>query len=78
VLEWTRSPEEALSFSIILNDKYALDGTDPNGYVGMMWSICGTHDQGWAERPVFGKIRFMNYEGCKRKFDVKAFVNKYK
>ena len=77
ILEWTRSPEEALEFAIILNDKYALDGTDPNGYVGIMWSIGGIHDQGWGERPVFGKIRYMNYEGCKRKFDVKAFVKKY-
>lgn len=42
-----------------------------------MWSICGIHDQGWAERPVFGKIRYMNYAGCKRKFDVAAFVARY-
>jgi len=42
-----------------------------------MWSICGVHDQGWAERPVFGKIRYMNYSGCKRKFDVDAFVRRY-
>jgi len=42
-----------------------------------MWSICGVHDQGWAERPVFGKIRYMNYNGCKRKFDVDAFVRRY-
>ena len=42
-----------------------------------MWSIGGIHDQGWGERAVFGKIRYMNYEGCKRKFDVKAFVSKY-
>jgi deoxyribodipyrimidine photo-lyase len=39
-----------------------------------MWSIAGIHDQGWAERPVFGKIRYMNYNGCKRKFDIKAYV----
>ena len=39
-----------------------------------MWSVCGIHDQGWAERPVFGKIRYMNYNGCKRKFDVAEFV----
>ena len=42
-----------------------------------MWSVCGIHDQGWAERPVFGKIRYMNYNGCKRKFDVAEFVRKY-
>lgn len=42
-----------------------------------MWSICGVHDQGWRERPVFGKIRYMNYKGCERKFDVASFVMKY-
>lgn len=42
-----------------------------------MWSIGGIHDQGWAERSIFGKIRFMNYQGCKRKFDVPAFVCRY-
>ncbi|XP_042313332.1 deoxyribodipyrimidine photo-lyase-like [Sceloporus undulatus] len=77
ILEWTSSPEEALKFSIYLNDRYELDGRDPNGYVGCMWSICGIHDQGWAERAVFGKIRYMNYAGCKRKFDVGQFERKY-
>ena len=43
-----------------------------------MWSICGIHDQGWKEREIFGKIRYMNYDGCKRKFDVNAFERKYK
>ncbi|XP_051873274.1 CPD photolyase isoform X2 [Pristis pectinata] len=77
ILEWTSSPEEALTFSVYLNDRYQLDGIDPNGYVGCMWSICGIHDQGWAERPIFGKIRYMNYNGCKRKFDVAQFERKY-
>ncbi|XP_062074123.1 deoxyribodipyrimidine photo-lyase isoform X3 [Humulus lupulus] len=74
ILEWTRGPEEALEISIYLNDKYSIDGRDPNGYVGCMWSICGIHDQGWRERPVFGKIRYMNYAGCKRKFDVDGYI----
>ena len=39
-----------------------------------MWAICGTHDMGWAERAVFGKIRYMNYAGCKRKFDIKRYA----
>lgn len=76
ILEWTPSPEEALEYAIYLNDKYELDGRDPRGYVGCAWSIAGLHDQGWRERPVFGKIRFMNYKGCKNKFDVAAFVDK--
>ena len=57
ILEWSPSPEEALANAIYLNDKYNLDGTDSNGYVGCMWSIVGIHDQGWAERQIFGKIR---------------------
>ncbi|XP_041975665.1 deoxyribodipyrimidine photo-lyase [Aricia agestis] len=77
ILEWTTSPEEALKFAIYLNDHYSIDGRDPNGFVGCMWSICGVHDQGWAERAVFGKIRYMNYDGCKRKFNVAAFVARY-
>lgn len=77
ILEWTKSPEEALSFALLFNDKYSLDGCDPNGFVGCMWSIGGIHDQGWGERPIFGKIRYMNYQGCKRKFDVPAFVARY-
>ncbi|XP_012272812.1 deoxyribodipyrimidine photo-lyase isoform X2 [Orussus abietinus] len=74
ILEWTRTPEQALEWSIYLNDKYSIDGCDPNGYVGCMWSICGIHDQGWKERNVFGKIRYMNYKGCQRKFNVAKFV----
>ncbi|MCL4134073.1 UNVERIFIED_CONTAM: hypothetical protein GTU68_017547 [Idotea baltica] len=77
ILEWMPSPEESLATAIYLNDRYSLDGRDPNGYVGCMWSICGIHDQGWAERDVFGKIRYMNYAGCKRKFDIKAFIARY-
>jgi deoxyribodipyrimidine photo-lyase len=77
ILEWTPDPTTALRFSLYLNDRYQLDGRDPNGVVGCMWSIAGVHDMGWTERPIFGKIRFMNYAGCKRKFDVAAFVNKY-
>jgi len=77
ILEWSPTPKEALERCIRLNDRYELDGRDPNGYVGCMWSVCGVHDMGWKEREVFGKIRFMNYAGCKRKFDVPGFVAKY-
>lgn len=77
ILEWTKTPEEALSSAIYLNDRYSLDGRDPNGFVGCMWSIGGIHDQGWREREVFGKIRYMNYDGCKKKFDIKAFIARY-
>ncbi|CAK9817104.1 Deoxyribodipyrimidine photo-lyase [Anthophora plagiata] len=77
LLEWTETPETALEWANYLNNKYSIDGCDPNGYVGCMWSICGIHDQGWREREIFGKIRYMNYEGCKRKFDVAEFVKKW-
>lgn len=75
ILEWSAAPEFALETAIYLNDKYNIDGHDPNGYVGCMWSICGVHDQGWKERPVFGKIRYMNLQGCKRKFSTDAYIS---
>ena len=76
ILEWTPSPEVALRTAIHLNDKYELDGRDPNGYVGCAWAIAGLHDQGWREREVFGKIRYMNYAGCKRKFNIPQYIAK--
>jgi deoxyribodipyrimidine photo-lyase len=72
--EWTATPQQALEIAIKLNDLYSLDGRDPNGYVGVMWSIVGTHDQGWAERAVTGKVRVMTRGGCERKFDVKRYI----
>ncbi len=74
ILEWSASPEEAQATAIVLNDKYSLDGRDPNGYVGVAWSIGGVHDRAWTERKVFGKIRYMNESGCRRKFDVDAYI----
>ena len=46
------------------------------GYVGCMWAIAGVHDRAWGRRPVFGTIRYMNYDGCKRKFDIARYINK--
>lgn len=74
ILEWTESPAQAMEFAIYLNDTYSLDGRDPNGYTGIAWSIGGVHDRAWKERPVFGKIRYMNYNGARRKFDVQAYI----
>ena len=74
ILEWTKTPEQALEFAIHLNDKYSLDGRDPNGYVGCAWSIVGVHDQGWKERPVFGKIRYMALSGCEKKFKIPDYI----
>jgi len=77
ILEWSPCPRDALATAIRFNDRYSMDGRDPNGYVGCMWSICGVHDMGWTERKVFGKIRFMNYAGCKRKMQIPKFVARY-
>lgn len=77
IYEWTESVEDALEYAIKLNDKYELDGRDPNGYVGIMWSMCGVHDRAWFERPVFGQIRYMVYNGCARKFDVEKYARLY-
>jgi deoxyribodipyrimidine photo-lyase len=78
ILEWTESPEEAMEIAIYLNDKYELDGRDPNGYTGIAWSIGGVHDRAWAERNIFGKIRYMSYNGCKRRFDVDGYVRRWR
>lgn len=74
ILEWTPHPETAFDTALYLNDTYSLDGRDPNGYTGIAWSIGGVHDRPWFERPVFGKIRYMSYNGCKRKFNVDKYI----
>jgi deoxyribodipyrimidine photo-lyase len=74
ILEWTASPEDALTIANRLNDTYELDGRDPNGYVGTAWAIGGVHDRPWANRPIFGMIRFMNAQGLKRKFDIGQYI----
>lgn len=74
ILEWTPSTREAFKIAVYLNDRYALDGRDPNGYAGIAWSIGGVHDRAWPSRKVFGKVRYMNYNGCKAKFNTKAYI----
>lgn len=74
ILEWSAEPAEALRIAIRLNDRYALDGRDTNGYTGIAWSIGGVHDRGWNERPIFGTIRYMNEAGARRKFDVNRYI----
>ncbi|MBD3246664.1 MAG: deoxyribodipyrimidine photo-lyase [Candidatus Omnitrophica bacterium] len=77
ILEWTRSPQEALRIGVYLNDKYELDGRDPNGYTGLAWSIGGVHDRAWGERSIFGKVRYMSLRGCRSKFNVDAYIRSY-
>ena len=76
ILEWTAGAKDALKIAIYLNDRYELDGRDPNGYAGIAWSICGVHDRPWRERPIFGKIRYMSSQGCARKFDVREYIKR--
>ena len=77
ILEWSPTPEDALQNTIDLNDKYELDGRDPNGYTGIAWSIGGIHDRPWFDRPIFGQVRYMSYGGCKNKFDINSYINSY-
>jgi deoxyribodipyrimidine photo-lyase len=75
ILEWTKTPQEAFRIALYLNNKYELDGRDPNGFAGVAWCF-GKHDRAWADRPVFGKIRYMNAAGLRRKFDPDAYVRR--
>jgi deoxyribodipyrimidine photo-lyase len=75
ILEWTKSPQDAFQIALSLNNKYELDGRDPNGFTGIAWCF-GKHDQAWKERPIFGKVRYMNDAGLTRKFNMKNYVEK--
>jgi deoxyribodipyrimidine photo-lyase len=74
ILEWTPSPAQAHQIAVRLNDKYEVDGRDPNGYAGIAWSIVGKFDRPWFERPVFGQIRYMSGASTGRKFDSKKYI----
>lgn len=76
VLEWAPDPETAYYWLLWMNNRFELDGRDPNGYAGLAWCF-GKHDRPWVERPIFGSIRYMNAAGLKRKFDMEAYVAKW-
>jgi deoxyribodipyrimidine photo-lyase len=77
IVEWTSSPQEALAVMIELNNKYALDGRNPNSYSGIFW-VLGRYDRPWApERPIFGTIRWMSSENTARKLHVKKYLAQY-
>jgi deoxyribodipyrimidine photo-lyase len=77
ILEWSRTPEEALEIMIELNNRYGLDGRNPNSYSGIFWCL-GRYDRPWGpERPIFGTIRYMSSDNTARKFDVKGYLEKY-
>jgi len=73
IIEWSKTPEEAFRVALYLNNKYELDGRDPNGFTGVAWCF-GKHDRPWGERPIFGNVRYMNNKGLKRKFDADEYV----
>jgi deoxyribodipyrimidine photo-lyase len=75
IIEWSKTPQAAYKTMLYLNDKYELDGRDPNGFANVAWCF-GLHDRAWSERPIFGKTRYMNAAGLERKFDIDAYVEK--
>lgn len=77
ILEWSPSPEAAFATAIRLNDRYEIDGRDPNGYAGIAWAIGGKHDRAWSERAVFGKIRYMSQTSTGRKFNSRAYIERW-
>ena len=77
ILEWIKNPAEAFQIALYLNNKYEIDGRDPNGFTGVAWCF-GKHDRPWPSRPVFGKVRSMSSSGLQKKFDVDGYVKKVK
>ena len=77
ILEWSPTPDRAYDYAVLLNDKYEIDGRDPNGYAGIAWAIAGVHDRPWFDRPIFGTIRYMSRESTGRKFNSKQYIEKY-
>ena len=73
ILEWSKSPEDAFHITAYLNNKYELDGRDPNSFASVAWCF-GKHDRPWGERPIFGNVRYMNATGLRRKFNIGAYV----
>lgn len=77
ILHWTRSPQDALDIMIELNNKYALDGRDPNSYSGIFW-VLGRYDRAWGpERPIFGKVRYMTSGSAAKKHRLKEYLQRY-
>jgi deoxyribodipyrimidine photo-lyase len=77
ILEWCETPQKALKIMIELNNKFALDGRNPNSYSGIFW-VLGRYDRPWGpERPIFGSIRFMSSVNTQKKLNVKKYLAKY-
>jgi deoxyribodipyrimidine photo-lyase len=76
ILEWSPNPAQAFDTCVTLNDRYFLDGRDPNGYAGIAWSIVGKFDRPWFDRPIFGTIRYMSGGSTGKKFNSKKYIQK--
>ena len=74
ILEWSPSIGAAYQRAVRLNDRYELDGRDPNGYAGIAWAIVGKHDRPWFDRPIFGQVRYMSLASTGRKFDSRKYI----
>ena len=74
ILEWMKSPQLAYKTAVYLNDKYFLDGRDPNGYAGIAWSMVGKFDRPWFPRPIFGTVRYMARSGAEKKFNTEKYI----
>jgi len=74
ILEWAPNPATAFDWAVILNDKYELDGRDPNGYAGIAWAIVGKHDRPWFDRPIFGLVRTMMVASTRKKLDAELYI----
>ena len=77
ILEWSPDPARAYEWAVILNDRYELDGRDPNGYAGIAWAIVGKHDRPWFNRPIFGLVRPMSSTSTSKKFDARAYIEQH-
>jgi deoxyribodipyrimidine photo-lyase len=77
ILEWAPDPARAFEWAVTLNDRYELDGRDPNGYAGIAWAIVGRHDRPWFNRPIFGLVRTMTGTAAAKKFDAEAYIRQH-
>jgi deoxyribodipyrimidine photo-lyase len=75
ILEWSQTPQQAFAVALALNNRWLLDGRDPNSYAGVAWCF-GRHDRPWPERPVFGTVRSMTSAGLERKFDMEGYLRR--
>jgi deoxyribodipyrimidine photo-lyase len=75
LLEWSATPEAGFNTTLYLNNKYFIDGRDPNSFANVGW-VFGLHDRPWQERAVFGKVRYMNANGLRRKCDIEGYIEK--